>query len=102
MSALTTGRRAPGAGPPTTMMWTTCGAIAKMSHHLVGVYYRLQTKLRESNVFTHVCQSTGRSAFPLAMGQADPPQKADPPSEGRPPRYGQPEGGTHRTGMLTC
>ena len=61
------------------------------------VYYRPQTKLRESNVFTGICLSTRGGGgtqsvlHPLPKKYA-PPKKTD----------GKQASGTHPTGMHTC
>ena len=68
------------------LMWWCCLIKQSFSWIYNIIHYRPQTKLREGNVFAHVCLHSHN-----AMGKAD-----------HPPRYGQLVGRTHPTGMHTC
>ena len=87
-------------GEEKSQQWSVRNAKMKqirllnLYFHQVYVCSGLQTNLRESNVFTHVCLSNGYLPSLQCHGAIRPP----PPN----PPYGQMPGDTHCIGMHPC
>ena len=90
---------------PRWVPWPTFIHVINLTELVMWYYYRPQTKLREDNVFTPVCQS-----FCSQGGWCTPPRQTPPTGQTPPPRGNTPlevatevgRGGMHPTGMHSC
>ena len=86
-------------------MYSLVRALTSVFYY--NIFYRMQTKLRECNVFTPVCRSfcSQREGFSVFGSRRCTPPGHTPRTHtplDTPPHFGQQVGDTHPTGMLSC